>query len=147
VAEDRFRELMAEDFFAEHFRVHLYHYGTPRQPLERVLRCGGVMLLDVDVQGASRLKQVYPDAVTIFVLPPSIAELRRRLKRRGTETQQQLRVRFENAKREMQLFDRFEYAVTNDNLDLATRQVLSIIEAHFCRTDRLKREQTRPAAG
>jgi len=147
VSEDEFQQLVKKNFFAEHFPVHLYHYGTPRKPLDNVRHNGGVMLLDVDVQGAFRLKKEYPDAITIFVLPPSITELRRRLKRRGTETREQLQVRFENAKREMRLYGRFEYAVVNQDLDLATRQVLCIIEAHFCRTERLKGEQIKKIAG
>lgn len=147
VSEEEFQKLVKKDFFAEHFPVHLYHYGTPRKPLDNVLHKGGVMILDVDVQGAFRLKKEYPDAITIFILPPSISELRHRLKRRGTETREQLRVRFENAKREMRLYNKFEYAVVNQDLDLATRQVLCIIEAHFCRTERLKGEQIKKITG
>src|SRR5512138_1138671 len=114
----------------EHFRVHQYNYGTPREPLERVRSRGGVMVLDVDIQGAFRLREEYPDAIMIFILPPSIAALRRRLKQRGTETREQLRIRFERAKQEMQAFDRFDYVVVNKELEVAVRQVLSIIDAH-----------------
>ena len=129
-----------EKHFAEQFKVHLSRYGTPRQPLEQVLNKGGVMLLDVDVKGARRLKKVYPQAVTIFILPPSIKALRQRLSRRGTETKAQLKVRYDNAREEMKLFRRFEYAVVNDELNKAVKQVLSIIEAHSCRTKYLVAE-------
>ncbi|MCK4573382.1 MAG: guanylate kinase [candidate division Zixibacteria bacterium] len=147
VSPEEFDRKARWDFFAEHFRVHLYRYGTPRKPLEAVLKSGGVMILDVDVKGAKRLNKVYPDAITIFILPPSIKILRRRLTRRGTETSRQLKVRFENAKKEMRLYKKFEYAVINDNLDQATREVLSIIESHHCRVEKLKPEQIKQILG
>ena len=105
------------------------------------------MVLDVDVQGAFKLRKVYPQAITIFVLPPSVAALRRRLKRRGTESKEQLKVRFQNARREMKLFRKFEYIVINDDLNTAVRQVLSIIDSHPCRTENLKKEQIATITG
>lgn len=141
VPEADFDRLVARDYFAEHFRVHLYKYGTPRRPLEKVLQSGGVMLLDVDVQGAKKLRKEYPQAITIFVLPPSQAALRQRLKRRGTETKEQLKIRFENARKEMKLYRKFEYVVINKELNDAVRQVLAIIEAHPCRLDNFNPEQ------
>ena len=104
VSDQEFGHLAQSGFFAEHCHVHLYHYGTPRRPLEQIIKQGGVMVLDVDVQGAVKLRNVYPQAITIFVLPPSVAALRTRLKRRGTESKEQLKVRFQNARREMKLF-------------------------------------------
>lgn len=149
VSEEEFERLVQKDFFAEHFRVHLYRYGTPRGPLERIRRRGGVMLLDVDVQGARRLRREYPDAIAIFVLPPSVAELRRRLKRRGTESPEQLRVRFTTAREEMRTFRRygFEYVVVNDRLKEAVAEVEAIIRAHPCRLDKIDREQLRRLTG
>jgi guanylate kinase len=136
-------------FFAEHFKVHLYEYGTPRKPIEAVLQRGGVMLLDVDVQGGRRLKQEYPDAISIFVLPPSQAELRRRLQRRGTETTEQLKVRLGNALREMRTFRQhgFDYVVINKEVKSAVRKVLSIVDAHPLRIDRVDPEQVRKITG
>ncbi|RME28970.1 MAG: guanylate kinase [Candidatus Zixiibacteriota bacterium] len=142
VTEAEFKKLVRANFFAEHFKVHQYHYGTPRAPLEKVRRHGGVMLLDVDVQGARRLRREYPEAAAIFVLPPSVSELRRRLKKRGTETNEQLRVRFATAREEMRNFRRygFEYVVVNDRLSEAVRQVEAVITAHTCRVDKLNWE-------
>lgn len=133
--------MVARGEFAEHFKVHLYQYGTPRQPLEAVIKSGGAMILDVDVQGAQRIKEEYPQAITIFILPPSVEELQRRLKRRGTETDEDLLVRYENAKKEMSLWRRFEYTVINQSLKTAVRQVEAIIEAHPCRTENMDKEQ------
>jgi guanylate kinase len=141
VSEPDFKKLVAKDFFAEHFKVHLYRYGTPRQPLEEVVHKGGVMLLDVDVQGAFKLRRVYPQAVTIFVQPPSIVALKRRLTARGTETKEQLKVRFENAIEEMKLFSKFDYVVINQDLDVAVEEVLHIIASAHCRTTPYRMEQ------
>jgi len=147
INDNEFQRLVAAGFFAEHFKVHLYHYGTPRGPLQQAPGKGGVMLLDVDIQGALRLKKEYPDAITIFILPPSIAALKERLRKRGTETSDQLAVRFHNARKEMRLYRRFEYVVVNKELGEAVSQVLSIVEAHHCRTDKLNPEQMKRISG
>jgi len=141
VGESDFQKKADAGFFAEQFKVHLYNYGTPKGPLEKVLKQGGVMLLDVDVQGAQRLKRVYKQAITIFILPPSTTVLRKRLKQRGTETKAQLKVRFDNARKEMNLYHRFDYAVVNDDLSKAVKQVRTIIEAASFRTENLPMEQ------
>lgn len=120
--------MVDKDFFAEHFSVHLYDYGTPRGPVQKVIDKGGVMLLDVDVQGAGRLKREYNDAVTIFIKPPSEEALRQRLQQRGTETIDQLRIRFENAREEMKMHSEFDFVVINDDLARATKEVLSMID-------------------
>lgn len=147
ISGEKFSELAARNFFAEHFKVHLYNYGTPRAPLERIRDKGGVILLDVDVQGAFKLKKEYPEAITIFILPPSIAQLRQRLKKRGTETLEQLKIRFENAKKEIPLYEKFDYVVINKELMVAVKQVLCIIEAHPCRIDNIDKKQIRKKIG
>jgi len=143
VGEQEFLRLEKRRFFAESFRVHLYSYGTPRAPIEAVRRRGGVMLFDVDVKGARSLRRAYPEAIAVFILPPSISALKQRLRKRGTETAEQLSVRFENARREMRAFRRygFDYVVINQDLDKAVRQVLAIIHAHECRTEFADTEQ------
>ena len=141
VTEKEFKEKVRANYYAEHFKVHLYNYGTPRKPLESVLKHGGVLLLDVDVKGAMKLKKEYPNAITIFIMPPSVKELRKRLIQRGTETKQQLKIRFENAIKELMLFKKFDYAVVNKELNTAVDEVLAIIKSHHCRTDILNAEQ------
>jgi guanylate kinase len=147
VDEKEFSAKAKRGFFAEYFRVHRYHYGTPRKPLEKVIQSGGVMLLDVDVQGAFRLKKVYPQATTVFILPPSIAALRKRLKKRGTESEEQLKVRFDNAKKEMKLYRKFAYVVINKELSRAVQEVAGIICSHHCRTENLNLEQIKNITG
>ena len=147
VTDSEFNRLAKKNFFAEHFKVHLYRYGTPKKPLEDVINKGGVMIFDVDVQGAHDLRKKYPDAISIFILPPSIKELKKRLKKRGTETVEQLKVRFNNAANEMKLYHKFGYVVVNDELDKAVNEVLSIINCHHCRTDKIKLEQIKKIIG
>ena len=146
--------LASEGFFAEHFTVHGNCYGTPRQPLEQALQEQRIILLDVDYKGALRLKKLYPEAITICILPPPpVSEsLRERLQKRGTESAQDLEVRFQNALDEMKQFDKFEYVVVNQELDEAVRQVLSIIRRHpaldhACRTGNVNMEQFRAILG
>jgi len=131
--------------FAEWFKVHSYYYGASRKPLEKVLYKGGIMLLDVDVQGARKLKREYPSAATIFILPPSKAELRRRLKQRGTEDDKQFKIRQKRALVEMKIATRFnryfEYIVVNKDLDTAVNEVEMIIKSLHCRRMNLDMEQ------
>lgn len=142
VNSDDFEQSNARGEYAEACKVHLYWYGTPAKPLQDAIDSGRVIILDVDVQGAEIIKRKYPEAITIFILPPSVEELQRRLTRRGTETEEQLRVRFETAREEMRLHDKFQYSVFNEDLDTAVKQVLGIIEGHpDCKAATVTREQ------
>ncbi len=147
VTEKEFDKKVSRDFFAEHFQVHLYKYGTPRKPLDEVVKKGGVIILDVDVQGAAAIRMKYPEAISVFILPPSIKELRKRLRRRGTETEGQLQVRFENAKKEMREYEKFPYTVINKDLQRAVAEVLAIIMAHPWRTENIQKEQIKNIIG
>jgi len=143
VSDDEFKNLVKKNFFAEHCLVHRYRYGTPRKPLEKVIKSGGVMILDVDYQGALKIKKAFPHAITIFILPPSISDLKKRLIRRGTETKEQLKIRFENAKKEIRQYSKFEYLVINKQLDKAVKEVLCIINSYHCRIENANKEQIR----
>ena len=114
-----FVHLRRSRYFAESARVHLHYYGTPRKPLEEAARSGRVILLDVDVKGAFSIKKKYPEALLIFIRPPSELTLRQRLKRRGTETQAQVALRLKNAIAEMKKYNRFDYVIVNDDLNKA----------------------------
>ncbi len=128
VDKTEFMKLRRRGFFAESARVHRYYYGTPRKPLEETAKKGGVILLDVDVKGAFSIKKKYPQALSIFLLPPDVEELKKRqalsvlekrLKRRGTETKAQRAVRLKNAIAEMDRFNRFDYIIINENINVA----------------------------
>lgn len=149
VDDAAFDRLAKKNAFAEHFKVHLYKYGTPKAPLQKVRRYGGVMVLDVDLQGAARLRKSFPEAISIFVMPPSVKALKERLRQRGTETKAQLSVRYKNARHEMKTFVKqgFDYVVINKELDQAVTEVLAIITAHHCRLDKCDMEQIRRIIG
>lgn len=115
--------------FAETARVHMHYYGTPCKPLDKVSEKGGVVLLDVDVKGAASIKKKYPQSISIFILPPSKAELKRRLKRRGTETQAQLKVRLNNAIAEMEQYNRFDYIIVNESINKAVAAAEHMIKS------------------
>ena len=116
-------------FFAESARVHLHYYGTPKAQLEKTVRAGGVIILDVDVKGAFSIRRSYPKALLLFIVPPSDAALRRRLKRRGTETAEQLQVRLHNAIAERKKFNRFDYVIVNDDLQKAVSAADHMIQS------------------
>ncbi len=132
-SREQFAEIRSQGRFAESCKVHGHLYGTPRDSIESVCKAGGVILLDVDVKGAFKIKKAFPQAVSIFILPPSKVELRRRLKSRGTETREQLGIRLDRSLAEMKLYKRFDYTVINDNLDVATKLVDSIIHSFKAR--------------
>jgi len=147
VDHNEFMGLRRDGMFAESCQVHRYYYGTPRSPIEKIRRQGGVMLFDVDVKGARRLKEQYREAVTIFVLPPGRRELLKRLKRRGTEDDKHLRIRQRRALSEMKLYRRFEYVVINKELGSAIREVEMIVKTLHCRQAGLDPEQIRRIIG
>jgi len=141
IERTKFMKLRDRGEFAESCQVHRFYYGTPRGPIEKILNNGGVMLFDVDVKGAKKLKDQYKEAVTIFILPPNKTELKRRLKKRGTEDDKHLKIRLDRALNEMKLFKRFEYTIINKDLDTAVNNVEMIIKSIHCRKANLNMEQ------
>ena len=123
--------------FAESAEVHGNLYGTLRSEVQRVLSTGKHVLMDIDVQGAAQFTRVFPQTVTIFILPPSAEILLERLKMRQTESTQQLADRLQSALQELQSVDEYEYVVVNDNLDHAIRRIGSIIDAERSSRERV----------
>ena len=115
--------------FAESAEVHGNLYGTLRSEVSRVLGTGRHVIMDIDVQGASQIRKVYPSSVTVFVLPPSGDVLLSRLKARNTESPRQLVARLHSALREMHAVEEYEYIVVNDDLEQSVRRVSAIIDA------------------
>ncbi|HZE20107.1 MAG TPA: guanylate kinase [Candidatus Angelobacter sp.] len=122
--------------FVEWAEVHGEHYGTLRSEIERRLKAGRNVLLDIDVQGGKAVRRVYKDGVFIFVLPPSLQSLEERLRGRATDSDETIRVRLDNALREISLVSEYDYAVVNDDLRSALDRVASIIVAETCSTSR-----------
>ena len=129
VSERAFRRRLAAGDFAEWAEVHGQLYGTPRRRLESRLRHGRDVLLDIDVQGARQIKEHFAGAVAIFVLPPSIDELRRRLAGRGTDARKTIAQRWRNARHEIQEIQGYDYFIVNRDVDEAVKRLAAIIEA------------------
>ena len=136
-SEEAFQKMIDEGAFLEYMRVfNANYYGTPKSFVEQELSEGRSVILEIDVQGAMRVKAAYPDAVLIFIAPPSMSELKSRLIHRGTESSEAIERRFETAYHEMELVDRYDYVVVNDILDLAIARTEDIIVAERCKVSR-----------
>lgn len=135
--EDEFRRRVEAGEFVEWANVYGHLYGTPGEPVRRLLREGRTVIMEKDVQGARVLRGVFPDAVFIFLLPPSVEELFRRQEGRATETEDSLAARRRAAAAELAEVEWYDYAVVNDDLDRAVAAVRAIITAERCRVERV----------
>ena len=127
---DEFSRRSSTNQFLEHAVVFgKHHYGTPRTFVEENLRAGRSVIKDVDVQGALRIRQTFPAAVQVFVVPPSQAEIERRLRARATDDDDTIRRRLEESEAELAQWDQYDYLVLNDDLDQAVRDLSAIVRA------------------
>ena len=127
--KSNFEKMISEDGFLEYAKVFDNYYGTPKKPVIDQLSKGNDVLLEIDVQGAMQVRDAYPEAVLIFILPPSLKELKNRIINRGSESEESLNKRLGEAMHEITYADKYDYAVINDDLDEAVKQVESIIVA------------------
>lgn len=111
-------------------------YGTPRKPVEQALMVGRSVVLDIDVQGARQVRRAHPEAVSVFILPPSIEAIRGRLVGRGTDSAETISRRVEEAREQLSACGEYDYLVMNDNLNTATRVLEGIVLAELSRTAR-----------
>ena len=125
---DTFQEGIAAGRWLEWARVHGHYYGTASDFIDRTLAAGHDLLLDIDVQGADQLVQRYPQAVTIFIMPPSMDELRQRLAKRGTDAPEVIAERLHNAREEMAARFRYRHIIVNDQLDQAIEELLALMD-------------------
>jgi guanylate kinase len=138
VSNAQFDTMVADGAFVEWALVHGNRYGTALASLEEGRDAGCDLLLEIDCQGAAQLKERCPDAIFIFVLPPSFQELERRLKGRQTDTAEVIEQRLRNARVEMREMFWYDYLVINDDFDLASQQLQAILLAAGCQTELLK---------
>jgi guanylate kinase len=137
VTARRFAAMQAGGDFAEWAKVHDFLYGTPRRTLDQCVKSGRDVLLDIDVQGAQKIKKSYPQAVAIFLLPPSRQELKRRLASRGTEGPKIIKRRLANAEREFEAILGYDYYVVNRAVKKALAQLTAIVEAERLKVARV----------
>lgn len=130
---ERFSEMVENDELLEHAEYVANSYGTPRAYVEKKLAEGLNVLLDIEVQGARQVHEKMPEAVMIFVIPPSLEELERRLRGRGTDTERAIEARLIRARQEYAEADFYQYIIVNDDKDKAAKELAAIIDAEHCR--------------
>lgn len=136
VSRAEFEAMIARGDFLEWAEVHGNLYGTSRRAVEEIRTAGLDVILTIDIQGAAQARRQFPDAVSVFIMPPSLDALTLRLENRGTDTAYDRRLRLRGALQEMEQFVNFDYAVINDDLNRAVDELVAIITAERCRTSR-----------
>ncbi|MDP3683356.1 MAG: guanylate kinase [Ignavibacteria bacterium] len=128
IDEETFKQKIDNHQFVEWEKVYDYYYGTPKFFVEKIIWEGKSILLEVDVKGALAIKNVYPEANLVYILPPSLEELEKRLRERKTESEIDFQKRIERAKMELSLKDKFDYFIVNNNLNTAILEAKEVIE-------------------
>lgn len=136
IAEAQFQELLRTDGLLEWAKVYGNYYGVPKGPVKEALGQGRDTIIKVDIQGAQNIKKVIPEAIFIFILPPSPEELSNRLRKRLTENPEDLALRLKTAESELKQISLFDYTVLNpcDDIESAVQDIMSILRAERCRT-------------
>ena len=140
VSAEAFQELIDEDSFLEWARVHDHLYGTSKKTIQERIAQGGDVILEIDFQGAVQIKKLFDNAVLIFILPPSLEELKARLERRGEDTAEVIEVRLQNAEKEMKQAKAFDFVIINEMFETALFDLKTIVHSQ-----RLKFEAQRRA--
>lgn len=140
IHRENFEKMIGNNEFLEYAEVYDNYYGTPKSFVLEKLDKGKDVLLEIDIQGALSVKEMYPDGVFIFILPPSMEELKKRIINRGTETSEALLKRINSAYKELDYVFKYDYGVMNDQVELAVEKVESIIVAEKCNVSRQKDE-------
>lgn len=136
IDKNTFEERIKNNEFLEYTIYSGNYYGTPKSEVEKHIDKGGCILLKIEVEGAGNVRKAMPEALSIFIIPPSMEELERRLRTRGTETEESFRERFEAAKEELSRANEYDYVVINDDVNLCTEQIIKILESEklrYCR--------------
>lgn len=140
LTKDDFESKIKNKDFLEYAEVYGNYYGTPKKNALDAMNLGKDVILEIDIQGALKVKENYPEGVFIFILPPSMEELKHRIIGRGSETQESLITRFKSAYKEMNYISKYNYGVINDTVDNAVKKIESIIIAEKCRVCRVENE-------
>ena len=138
VSKDEFEERIRDGIFLEYALYNGNYYGTPRDKINDKLNEGMDVILEIEIQGALKVKELVPDAIFIFILPPSMDELRKRLVKRGTDSIDKILSRFQTAYQEINEVTKYNYVVINDVVDKAVDKVRAILLSERCRVDRIE---------
>lgn len=134
--EEEYQKMIAAGEFLETAAVYNNYYGTPKKPVYEKLALGQDVMFEIDTLGAKQIKRMYPESITIFIIPPSFEILEKRLRDRGTDSEANIRRRLSSAKNELEKYKQYDYIVFNDDLETAIAQVLSIIDAEKRKMER-----------
>lgn len=138
LSRDKFEKKIKTNFFLEYTEYNGNYYGTPKKYINDKLKQGKDVILEIEINGALKIKELVKDAVFIFILPPSLKELINRLEKRGTESKDVILNRFKSAYKEINEIKKYNYVVINDNLEDAINKVDAIFRAERCRVDRIE---------
>ncbi len=136
VSENKFKSMIKNEEVLEYAHVHGSYYGTPKKFVFDKLESGEDILLEIDVQGAMQIKDKYPQAIFIFIIPPSMEELKNRIIKRGTESKDDIEIRFKNAFKELEYVNEYDYIVINDEVKEAVSKIECIVQAEKCKISR-----------
>ena len=135
---EEFENMIKNGELVEWVRYCDNYYGTPKKCIEDTIKSGYDCLLEIEVEGALNIKKIYPDCVSIFILPPSFEELRRRIESRGTEKPEVIEKRMEKALKEMKLIDKYDYVIINDEVEKAVNSICYILASEKLKSSRNK---------
>lgn len=138
VSKDEFEELIKKDFFIEYTNYAGNYYGTPKELIKKKIDQGIDVILEIEINGAANIKKIIPEALFIFIIPPSIKTMVKRLKDRKTDSTDKIIERFRRAYKEINQVSQYNYVVVNDDLEEAVNKVEAIIKAEKCRVDRIE---------
>ena len=138
VTKEEFEKLIEEDYFLEYTNYVGNYYGTPKKFIQEKLENGIDVILEIEIEGAMNIKKLIPEAVFIFIMPPSMEILIKRLQKRGTDSKEKILERFNTAYKEINEVTKYNYVVVNDDLDEAVSKVEAILKAEKCRVDRIE---------
>ncbi|MGI5895643.1 MAG: guanylate kinase [Oscillospiraceae bacterium] len=138
LSKQEFERKIAEDGMLEYANYVGNYYGTPKQAVEEQCAAGHDVLLEIEVQGAMQVREKRPDAVFVFIAPPSMKELERRLVDRQTESEEVIRSRLKTAETELRFASKYDYIVVNDTVEQAVSDLRAILQAEKCRSERMK---------
>lgn len=138
VTKEEFEQMIKKNHFLEYTNYAGNYYGTPRGTIKEKLDQGIDVILEIEIEGAANIKKLIPEAIFIFILPPSLKTMVKRLKKRGTDSKEKILERFHQAYKEINEVTKYNYVVVNDVLEEAIEKVSSIIKAEKCRVDRIE---------
>lgn len=136
ISKDSFKSMIAANELLEYAEVYNNFYGTPREYVRNLLEQNYDVILEIDPQGAKQIKSKFPDAVFVFILPPSLTELADRIYKRGTDTEQVIKLRLSQAVSELNCANEYDYIVLNDKVPEAVEKIIFILKAERCRVGR-----------